>query len=72
MLQRVTAAVVSCTRRAPPPRQVDNVAMSIRHSMPVRHGSSIQVILLQDLEKRGVKGDIIDVKRGGIFFERIY
>ena len=30
----------------------------------VRHGGSISVILIQDMEKRGVKGDIIKVKRG--------
>ena len=30
----------------------------------VRSGSSIEVILLQDLDRKGVKGDIVRVKRG--------
>lgn len=29
-----------------------------------RHGTSIQVILLDKMEKRGEKGDIVTVKRG--------
>ena len=30
----------------------------------VRFGGTIPVILIQDIEKRGSKGDVIDVKRG--------
>jgi hypothetical protein len=30
----------------------------------IRHGGSISVILRQDIEDRGIKGDVIAVKRG--------
>ena len=30
----------------------------------VRHGGSIKVILLQDLENKGLQGEIVNVKRG--------
>lgn len=33
-------------------------------SFAKRHGTSISVILLENLEKRGQKGEVIDVKRG--------
>ena len=34
------------------------------HVNNVRHGSSISVILVNALENRGGKGEVIDVKRG--------
>jgi hypothetical protein len=33
-------------------------------NMPKRNGTSISVILMQDIEKQGNKGEIIKVKRG--------
>ena len=36
----------------------------------IRYGSNISVILLQDLNNRGKKGDIVEVKRGTFVTEQ--
>jgi hypothetical protein len=41
-----------------------SVSSTLSNRAGVRHGTSIAVILLKDMEKRGVKGEVVSVKRG--------